>query len=69
MARLRAEAKRHGRSLEAEVREILESAATRGTQREAAIALVTDLRERLEREGRFFIDSAELIRQERDRTA
>jgi len=60
--RLKARARRHSRSLEAEVRVILESAAQYDMAEFAAIA--ARWRERLA--GRAQTDSAELIREDRD---
>lgn len=64
--RLKERAKRHRRSLEAEVRDILEGEAGRGEDaREAAFRFAADMRRRLE--GRISGDSADLIREDRDR--
>jgi len=64
--RLRERAKRHHRSLEAEVREILEDQAGRDEDaREAAFLFAADMRQRLQ--GRVSGDSADLIREDRDR--
>jgi len=66
VARLKERAKEEGRSLQAEVRMILEEAASqRRVDAEAAWRLVDEIRERFK--GRKFPDSAELIREDRDR--
>ncbi|MGE3978308.1 MAG: hypothetical protein AB7F94_12055 [Nitrospira sp.] len=65
VARLKKRAKTQGRSLQAEVKTILEEAAKEGSAdfwKEAE-----RIRERLKRSGRKFSDSAELIREDRDR--
>jgi antitoxin FitA len=61
--RLKARAERHGRSLEAELRLILQEAAARDMG--DANAVLERVREMLS--GREFSDSAELIREDRDR--
>ncbi len=61
--RLKARAKRHRRSLQGEVKLILEETATRSVMDAQAIA--EQVRARLA--GRGFSDSAELIREDRDR--
>ncbi len=65
VARLKKRAERQGRSLQAEVKTILEEAAKEETGDfwEAA----ERIRERLKRSGRKFSDSAALIREDRDR--
>jgi plasmid stability protein len=62
--RLRKRAAGHNRSLEAELREILEQAS-----RQVDLATARDLADRVRRklEGRVHSDSAELIREDRDR--
>ena len=62
--RLRKRAEGHNRSLEAELRDILEQAS-----RQVDVATARDLADRVRRklEGRPHTDSAELIRQDRDR--
>lgn len=69
VARLRARARRKARSLEAELREILEGAAAQEERRRAAwrraSALIGRVRKRLE--GRPFRDGAGLIREDRRR--
>jgi plasmid stability protein len=65
VARLKKRASDHGRSLQAEVKLILEEAA-----REEATDFwkaADRIRERLIRSGRTFSDSAALIREDRDR--
>ena len=65
VARLKKRAKTRGRSLQAEVKTILEEAAKEESAdfwKEAE-----RIRERLRRSGRKFSDSAELIREDRDR--
>ncbi len=61
--RLKARAKGNGRSLEAEVRCILEQSAK--VDMATARQMVLDMRERLK--GRKFPDVVELIREDRDR--
>lgn len=61
--RLKAQAERHNRSLEAELREIIES-SVRYTPAEA---VEVSRRLRAKFKGRVFSDSAELIREDRDR--
>ena len=64
--RLKTRARRDGRSLQAEVKTILEQAAREtGTDRAAALKLIRALRRRFR--GRRFPDSATLIREDRDR--
>jgi plasmid stability protein len=62
--RLRQRAESHHRSLEAELREILEQVS-----RQVDVAAARDLADRIRRklEGRLHSDSAELIREDRDR--
>jgi plasmid stability protein len=62
--RLRKRAELHHRSLEAELREILDQVS-----RQVDIATTRDLADRIRRklEGRPHSDSAELIREDRDR--
>ena len=61
MKRLKARAKRHGRSLQGEARLLLEQAA--GSEEVAA--MLKGWKKRLS--GRRFSDSAELIREDRER--
>ena len=61
----RSQAKRHGRSLEGELREQLTEAALR-RKREIGVELRADLQELEQKYGRF-PDSAAIIREERDR--
>jgi plasmid stability protein len=63
LKRLKAQAKEHNRSLEAELREIIES-SVKYTPREF-VEISRKLRERFK--GRMFSDSTELIREDRDR--
>lgn len=62
--RLKKRAKEHGRSLQSEVKIILEEAVP---DYEAAWKRIEGLRKRLKKSGRKFSDSAVLIRQDRDR--
>ena len=62
--RLKKRAKEHGRSLQAEVKTILEEAVP---DYEQAWKRIDMLREKLKRSGKTFIDSADLIREDRDR--
>ena len=62
--RLKERARRHGRSLQKEAKEILEDAASRYTMEEAREA-ADRIRRRLA--GRTFSDSAEMIREDRER--
>ncbi len=64
VARLKARAQRHGRSLEAELREILKRAAEAGDFAEAR-SLAASLRRRLA--GRAQADSALLLAEDRER--
>jgi plasmid stability protein len=61
--RLKARAKRHGRSLQGEVRAILEAAAGYSMQEAHAVSEAWAAR----LTGREFSDSAELIREDRQR--
>ena len=62
--RLKARARAHGRSLQKEVKSILEEAATTLSTREAA-GVAESWQERLA--GREYSDSAELVREDRER--
>lgn len=62
--RLKKRAQEHGRSLEAEVRTILEEAVP---DYEGAWKRIEQLHKRLKKSCRTFSDSAELIRENRDR--
>jgi plasmid stability protein len=62
--RLKKRAKEHGRSLQSEVKTILEDAVP---DYERAWKRIDSLRLRLKRSSRKFSDSAGLIRQDRDR--
>ena len=63
--RLKEQAKRNGRSLQAEVKMIFEREAKVPTvDRETALANLEKIRKKLK--GRKFPDSAELIREDRD---
>lgn len=62
--RLKKRAKEHGRSLQAEVKTILEEAVPDYEQAWKRIAM---LRDTLKRSGKTFSDSADLIREDRDR--
>lgn len=64
MARLKERARRNRRSLQAEAKAILEAAAPRYT-RDEALAVFRSWQSRFA--GRTFSDSAELIREDRDR--
>ncbi len=61
--RLKDQARRNGRSLQAEVKMILEQAAK--VDMETARALIDEFRRSLK--GRKFYDNVELIREDRDR--
>ena len=64
--RLKKNAKQRGRSLQAEVKTILEQAANAPrADSESARKLILNIRRRFK--GRDFPDSAELIREDRDR--
>ena len=63
--RLKARAKAHGRSLQGEVKEILELEAARLTPAEA-LEVSQKWHEYFRRSGRTFSDSAELIRKARE---
>jgi antitoxin FitA len=62
--RLKKRAREHGRSLESEVRTILEEAVP---DYEGAWKRIEQFHNRLRKSGRKFSDSAELIREDRDR--
>lgn len=62
--RLKKRAKEHGRSLQSEMKTILEDAVP---DYERAWKRIDSLRLRLKRSGRKFSDSAGLIREDRDR--
>lgn len=62
--RLKKRAKEHGRSLQSEVKTILEEAVP---DYEAAWKRIESFRTRLGKSGRTFTDSADLIREDRDR--
>ena len=66
---LKANASRHHRSLEAEVRSILEEHSRRSKAREAFHARAASLRQAIlqEHDGQTFSDSADLIREDRER--
>jgi antitoxin FitA len=61
--RLKKRAKEHGRSLQSEVKSILEEAVP---DYEQAWKRIDALREKLKRSGRTFSDSTTLIREDRD---
>jgi plasmid stability protein len=63
VTRLKSRAKERGRSLESEARSILESAA--GYSRDEALKIVRRWQEKFA--GRKFDDSADLIREDRER--
>jgi plasmid stability protein len=65
LQRLRDQATAHGRTTEAEARAILEDALRR--QQTDVWARVDAIYERLAASGRTFSDSAELLREDRDR--
>lgn len=65
VARLKKRAAQRGRSLQAEVKQILEDAAAEADQAEVW-KTIEQFRERMRRSGRTFSDSAELIREDRD---
>ncbi|MBA5868280.1 MAG: Arc family DNA-binding protein [Nitrospira sp. CR1.3] len=62
--RLKKRAKEHGRSLQSEVKTILEEAVP---DYEAAWKRIEEFRNRLGKSRRVFSDSADLIREDRDR--
>ncbi len=62
--RLKKRAKEHGRSLQAEVKTILEEAVP---DYEQAWKRIHTLRDTLKQSGKAFSDSADLIREDRDR--
>jgi antitoxin FitA len=62
--RLKKRAREHGRSLQSEVKIILEEAVL---DHEGAWKQIERFRKRLQRSGRAFSDSAALIREDRDR--
>lgn len=64
VVRLKKRAREHGRSLQSEVKTILEDAVP---DYEAAWKRIENLRKRLKKSGRTFGDSADLLREDRDR--
>ena len=65
VARLKARASQYGRSLQSEVKLIIEEAAR---QNHAQVwEAIHQFRQRLQQSGRAFSDSVELIREDRDR--
>ncbi|THJ25156.1 MAG: Arc family DNA-binding protein [Nitrospira sp. CG24E] len=64
VVRLKKRAKEHGRSLQSEVKTILEEAVP---DYEAAWKRIERFRKRLGKSGRIFSDSVDLIREDRDR--
>lgn len=64
VGRLKKRAKEHGRSLQAETKRILEEAVP---DYEAVWKRIDRFRNKLKRSGRTFSDSAELIREDRDK--
>ena len=62
--RLKKRAREHGRSLQSEVKTILEEAVP---DYEGAWKRIELIRAKLQRSGRKFSDSADLIREDRDR--
>jgi plasmid stability protein len=66
VARLKKRAAQRGRSLQAEVKQILEDAAAEADQTDVW-KKIEKFRERMVRSGKTFSDSAELIREDRDR--
>ncbi len=64
VARLKKRAKEHGRSLQSEVKTILEDAVP---DYEAAWKRIERFRKYLKKSGRTFSDSADLLREDRDR--
>ena len=65
-AALKSRAKRHGRSLEAEIRLILSEAA-RHENAEKVWAAIDRFHAKMKRSGRRFADSASLLREDRGR--
>lgn len=64
VVRLKKRAKEHGRSLQSEVKTILEEAVP---DYEAAWKRIEGFRKRLGKSGRTFSDSTDFIREDRDR--
>ena len=64
VVRLKKRAKEHGRSLQSEMKTILEEAVP---DYEAAWKRIEGFRKRLRKSGRTFSDSTDLIREDRDR--
>jgi plasmid stability protein len=64
VARLKKRAREHGRSLQSEVKTILEEAVP---DYDKAWKRIEGFRKRLAKSGRTFSDSADLIREERNR--
>jgi plasmid stability protein len=66
VGRLKERARENHRSLQGEVKAILEEAAAQATKAEA-LAIVDRWQRYWEKKGKTFSDSAELIREDRDR--
>jgi plasmid stability protein len=66
VARLKERARENHRSLQGEVKAILEEAGTQATRAEA-VAIVDKWQSYWKAKGKTFSDSAELIREDRDR--
>lgn len=66
VARLKERAKQNHRSLQGEVKAILEREAPRATQKEA-LAIADKWHKYWKSQGKTFSDSADLIREDRDR--
>ena len=64
LSRLKARAKRNGRSLQGEAKLILENAA--GNALQESLAVAAQWRKKFAKEGKHFTDSAELIREGRE---
>lgn len=67
VAQLKQQAARHGRSMQAELKAILEQSARTAAEAEEAWAAIDRFRERLTASGRRFSDSADLVREDRNR--
>lgn len=65
--RLKTMARRHGRSVQGEVKLLVEEAVASNARREQFWSRAEKIREKLAATGREFPDSAELIREDRDR--
>lgn len=67
LAALRERAVSHNQSLQKEVQAILTDAAAEAERRQRALQVMDEIRARFEAQGRYFGDSVDLIREDRER--